>query len=258
MDAADDRSRRIFFELHQDLPREAPGNRASTERALGLVAERLPASTIRRVLDVGCGPGQQTLDLAALLPRAGIIAVDLHASYLAEVRRRAAGAGLAARIAPVRADMGRLPIAPASIDLAWCEGAAYIVGLQAALAAWRPLLRGGGAVAFTDAVWLGGDRPERAQAFWAEYPGMTDRAGVLAQLERAGFEPRSPFVLPSEAWWDDYYRPLAARIDLLAWRYVDDPVAQRVLEAHREEIDLFRAHGDCYGYAFFVGHRAAR
>ena len=79
MDPNDLRQRALFFEVHAGLPREGPGDRSSTARALDL-ARPLPAAP--QVLDIACGPGAQTIDLAALLPQATITAVDLHEPFV--------------------------------------------------------------------------------------------------------------------------------------------------------------------------------
>src|SRR6185312_16995079 len=151
MDFNDPQASRVFFDVHHGLPREGPGNRDCTARALAL-ARPLPESA--RVLDIACGPGMQTMDLAALLPTASIVALDCHPPFLAEVQRRAVAGGAADRIATVLGDMAALPFPASSFDLIWCEGAAYVMGLAQALRAWRPLLRRGGRLALTEAVWL--------------------------------------------------------------------------------------------------------
>ena len=66
-----------FFELHRDLPREGPGDDASTLRALGMCTE-LPERP--EILDIGCGPGMQTLALAG--------ATDTHGGTLDNGCRR--------------------------------------------------------------------------------------------------------------------------------------------------------------------------
>lgn len=256
MNFDDPQQRQVFFEVHRDLPREAPGSTRSTRRALALVAERLDPGAIQWVVDVGCGPGPQTLDLAAALPGTRLLALDVHLPFLHDVARRAAAAGAAARITPVCGDMRRLPVASAAADLIWSEGAAYVMGVPPALAAWREALRPGGCVAFTDAVWLRSDVPAEVAGFWAaEYPSMTDRDGVVAWIEAAGFEALPPFVLPASDWLEGYYGPMGARLDILEERYAGDPAARAVLEGSREEIAFYRQHGDCYGYAFFVAHK---
>jgi SAM-dependent methyltransferase len=250
MDFADHRQRAVFFDVHSGLPREAPGSRASTGRALALAGVAARAGL--RVLDVACGPGAQTLDLAILLPGADIVALDLHAPFLSALRERISAAGVHARVMAVRADMARLPVADASIDLVWCEGAAYIVGVGAALALWQRVLRPGGIAAFTEAVWLRADVPDVVRALWAEYPAMVDVPATRERIGAAGFDLLGDFLLPEAAWWDDYYGPMAVRIDALTRRYRHDSVASAVLDECRHEIDVFREHSDCYGYAFFV------
>ncbi|MCX4247548.1 SAM-dependent methyltransferase [Paraliomyxa miuraensis] len=243
-----------FFALHHGLPREAPGGREHTARALAL-AQPLPASP--RVLDLGCGPGAQTIDLAELLPQASIVAVDLHPGFVEEVGRRAAARGVADRVRAEVADMAALPFEPASFDLLWCEGAAYALGVEAALEAWRPLLRHDGRIALTEAVWLCDAPPEDLRRFWREgYPAMTDVPGVRAWFRSAGLQLRGDFVLPASAWWDDYYGPLRARMKALALERPDDAALAGVLAAHREELEMFERHGDRYGYAFFVASRS--
>ena len=70
--------RSIFWELHDGLPRQAPGSEATTRHLLGRCGP-MPASPT--VLDVGCGPGRSTLVLADALPTSLLTAVDLHRGY---------------------------------------------------------------------------------------------------------------------------------------------------------------------------------
>ena len=85
----------VFFEIHNGLPQEAPGSQSSTMRALSLVPS-LPARP--RILDVGCGPGRQTLILARETG-GEITAVDNHQPYLDELLTRAKKQGFDERIA---------------------------------------------------------------------------------------------------------------------------------------------------------------
>jgi len=194
MDFADPHHRRIFFELHSGLPREGPGGRDCTARALAMAGPLPPHPPI---LDVACRPGMQTMDLAALLPQARIVAVDTHFPFLEELQRRARAAGAAHRIEALRADMAALPFAPGSFDLIWCEGAAYIMGVGKALRAWQPLLRRGGKLALTEAVSLKSGAPEPVKRCWAEYPDNRDIAFNRRLVRECGYELLGDFVLPT-------------------------------------------------------------
>jgi SAM-dependent methyltransferase len=249
MDFSNPVARRAFFELHRDLPRQGPGNRASTARALAL-AGPLPAAP--RILDIGCGPGAQTLDLATLLPDAQITAVDAYAPYLDALRERARVRDLADRIDVRPADLGALPFADASFDLLWCEGAAYNIGVPAALTRWARLLRPEGRLAFTEPAWFASPVPDDVSAFWQVYPAMRDVPALRQLIADAGWTLLGDFTLPEAAWWDDYYGPLAARVEFLAARFESERESHEVLDETRREIALYREHSHCYGYQFFV------
>src|SRR5581483_45344 len=241
----------IFFAIHDGLPREAPGSSACTRRALASVSGLSAGS---RVLDVGCGPGAQTIELARAFG-GRIVAVDLHAPYLAELRRRAIAANAASRVQPLRATMGGLPFAEASFDVIWSEGAIYIIGVERALADWRPLLRARGHLVFSHLCWLADDPPPAPAAFWAtHYPAMRSVRHHLDAAAECGYDAIDTFVLPDRAWWDEYYGPLERRLSSVrATRTGEED--RRAIEATQEQIDLYRTYAASYGYVFFVLRR---
>lgn len=249
MDFSDPAQRAAFFAVHSDMPREGPGDRASVEKALQLAAPLPPRPD---VLDIACGPGGQTLDLADLLPCARITALDGHPPFLRQLEVRGQDAGVMDRISIVHGDMARLPYPPQSFDLIWCEGAAYIIGFDAALAAWKPLLRPGGVLALTEPVWLRSDPPAPVRACWEEYPAMEDVASARRRAVERGYHILGDFVLSDAAWQTYYYGPLEQRMQAAATRLAGDPVAEVVLAEIRDEIDCRRAYPEYYGYLFLV------
>jgi len=243
------RHQAIFFEVFESLPRQGPGNRTCTARALQLCGELPPSPS---VLDLGCGTGAQTLHLAELTT-GSIVAIDNHAPSIERLRAAIAERGLDGRIRAAIGDMANPDLPPASFDLAWSEGAFYNIGIDRALGLCSTLLRPGGCLAFTDAVWLTADPPpEVREVFDAEYPGMGTVAGVIDAITRAGFSPAGHFTLPDEAWWDDFYTPMLRRIDELEHAYAADAEALAVLADLRREPEMHRRYSYSYGYEFFV------
>ncbi len=250
MDFNDPRMREVFFDVHSGLPREGPGNRASTARALAMAGVLPPQA---KVLDIACGPGMQTMDLADLLPEAKITAIDSHAPFVEEANRRAAARGVGSRVTAALGDMGSLAFPAASFDLVWCEGAAYIMGVAKALRAWRPLLNPGGKLALSEAVWLRADPPDELRRCWSEdYPDMGDVPACRRLVRDCGYELLGDFVLPEEAWWEHYYTPKEQRVARLASKYADDPAAEAVLRECLEGIISYRKYSAYYGYVFLV------
>jgi SAM-dependent methyltransferase len=238
----------VFWALHSDLPREGVGSDATTRTLLDLTGP-LPSSP--RALDVGCGPGRASLVLAAAGAR--VTAVDLHEPFLHRTRDAARGAGLTARVAVERASMTALPHPDGAFDLLWCEGAAYLMSVDRALQEWRRLLRPGGSLVLTDAVWTTAAPSEEARRFWSQYPEMRDEAALVAAARSAGWEVLATHLLPDADWTDEYHDPLAAAID--AWPD-PDPDTAAVLAAARREVDARQAHRDEFGYLALVLRRS--
>lgn len=242
-----------FLKLMQGLPRLAPGGREHTARALSL-AGSLPVRP--RILDIGCGSGSSALVLAEITG-GEVTAVDLHQRFLDELAQRAGAAGLAGRVHPVKADMAALAFPPETFDLIWAEGSIYLMGVDAALEAWRPLLRRGGCLAFSEIYWLTQEPPEEARAFFAlDCPLMRRPADDLSALRARGFTPLGDFALPAEAWTRGYYDPLEARLPGFLAEHGHVPQAREAAEAMRTEIGIFRRHHGSYGYVFHVARRS--
>lgn len=235
----------VFWALHGDLPREGVGSDATTRTLLDLAAP-LPPSP--RALDVGCGPGRASLVLAGAGAR--VTAVDLHEPFLRRTRAAASAAGL--RVAVVQASMTALPHPDGAFDLLWCEGAAYLMGVDRALREWRRLLRPDGVLVLTDAVWTTADPCEEARGFWAAYPGMRDEAALVTAARAAGYDVLATHLLPDDDWTDEYHDPLAATVE--AWPDPDAATAG-VLAEVRREVEVRRAHRDEFGYLALVLRR---
>jgi SAM-dependent methyltransferase len=239
----------LFFELHNDLPREGPGDDASTRRAYALL-NGLPASA--RILDLGCGPGMQTLELARL-SLGNILAVDNHRPFLAELVRRACAEGLQGLITPLQMSMFDPGFASESFDLLWSEGAIYIIGFENGLQQFRGLLKPGGYLAATELSWIRPDPPQEIHEFWqTDYPGMHTRDENLAAATRQGYGVVDSFILPESAWMEGYYLPLERRITHMRVQYAGDADYQRMLDASQREIDLYRHFSAWYGYVFYI------
>ena len=244
-----DRMTTLFFELFSGLPRQGPGDTASTLRALALVPGVGPRT---RVLDIGCGTGCQTLVLARN-SAARIVAVDNHPPFVDALNREADRLGVADRLEARVADMRKLDFADGCFDLIWSEGAIYSMGFEAGLRGWRRLLAPHGHIALTEVCWRKPDPPGECAAFWKqEYPAIREAPALLEAIAACGYDTVGHFPLPASAWWDDYYRPLQANVTAFRQRYADAPDARELADQCQHEIDVWRAYADFYGYEFFV------
>ncbi|HEU4562881.1 MAG TPA: methyltransferase domain-containing protein [Longimicrobium sp.] len=84
--------------------------------------ERMHVTPGATVLDVGCGPGTDTLPLAELVSAAGFVhGIDRDTEMVAEAERRAADAGLAGRVEHRVGDAYALPWRDVTFDAVRCE-----------------------------------------------------------------------------------------------------------------------------------------
>ena len=243
----------IFRELTECLPRQAPGSAESTLRALSLV-RGLPPNP--RILDVGCGPGAQTIELARTT-RGWIVALDIRQRFLDELTERAGEARVLPQVTTINSSMFDMDFDDASFDLIWSEGAIYIAGFAAGLSAWRRFLKPGGWLAVSELTWLVPDPPAAAAAYWSRsYPGMGSIEHNCQLVAEAGYVDADGFVLPVKD-WHNYYGPAERRVAELREKYAGDGEALAVLDEAQREHDLFREYHDAYGYVFYVMRKPA-
>ncbi len=180
-----------------------------TDAAEWVKALRGPhAPPVRRVIDIGSGPGVGTCQLAGHFPDAFLIAVDSSPAMLDRTAQRAVALGLDGRISTHLAELpnGLDELDPA--DLIWASMSLHHVGDEvAALGILRDLLNPHGFIAIAEMaepthvlpndLGLGapglGDRLDRAGAAWFArmregLAGSVTSADLPTMLAAAGFE----------------------------------------------------------------------
>ncbi len=104
--------------------------------------------------------------------------------------------GMEGRIKTVCASMDALPFEPGQFDIIWSEGAIFIIGFEKGLATWKPLLKKGGYMVISDAVWFESNPPgswcsggRRRGIFPGPRTSSRNRSGILdsGSLPRTGF-----------------------------------------------------------------------
>ncbi|MEU1366926.1 class I SAM-dependent methyltransferase [Streptomyces sp. NPDC005803] len=133
------------------LERNAELSSDQYTKAARWIAGLPDAPKVRRVLDIGSGPGVISCLLAEAFPEAEVVAVDGTPALLERTRDRARRLGLGDRVttrhADVEADLAELGQA----DLVWAGNALHHMGDQrAVLAGFAALLNPGGTVALVE------------------------------------------------------------------------------------------------------------
>ena len=134
------------------------------------------------------------------------------------------------------------------------DHAAALSSGTGALTAWLPALAEGGQAAITECSWLTGEPPEVARRYWqVGYPTMGTVDANVAAAEECGYAVIDVFTLRRASWVEGYYDHLAPRAEALAGHA--DPLVRQLVAETREELALFDAAGDSYGYVFYLLER---
>lgn len=240
-----------FLEIYGKLHRAGPGSAECTKRAYNLMSE-VPGDPY--ILDIGCGPGVQTVDLLKI-SNGRVLALDFLPLMIERTQANAEMANVSDRLEVIEQDMTQMAFSQASFDVIWSEGAIYNLGFEKGLEKLKAFVKPGGYVAVSEAVWLKADPPEPVVKFWEQYPEIDSTENKLAVINRLGYEQTGHFVLPKAAWTTDYYDPMESLITQKLLDWAGNPDAMAVLDEAQNEIEIFRKYSDYYSYVFFVMRR---
>ncbi|MFB7864021.1 class I SAM-dependent methyltransferase [Streptomyces sp. NPDC056069] len=146
-----DRAHLDWVELAPLLTRQAETQSPLYAEAAAWLAALAPAPAVRRVLDIGSGPGVVTALLAEAFPGAEVVAVDASPELLALAQERADARGLGGRVTTLRAELPAAFAALGTADLIWASHSLHHIGDQrAALASFAEVLNPGGVIALAE------------------------------------------------------------------------------------------------------------
>lgn len=137
------------------------------------------------ILDVGCGPGTITADLAALVPQGHIIGSDAVESVLDQARQYASSRGLT-NITFQKVDANDLPFQDNSFDIVFCHQVLqHVKDPVAILKEMRRVAKPGGLVAAREADY-------KSFAWYPETPEIAQWADLYQKVAKAnGGEPNA-------------------------------------------------------------------
>jgi len=238
----------IYREIREGVRVEKEARLVYTREAY----HKIPEISAPRILDIGCGRGEVTLELARL-SMGTVIGLDINQASLDELIEKAEERALSDRVNIMNRSMHDMDFPEESFDIIWAEGSIFVVGFEKGLVAWRRFIKPGGFLVVHEMTWLQEDPPREILDHWVKvYPGIRTEAENIQKIKDWGYELIDHFQVPEEVWWHDYYDPLATLILQLREKYASDPEALKVLEKEQHEVDLYRKYSKWYGSAFYV------
>lgn len=220
------------IDLEQAL--EIPNLRAQFLRHTRHAYELLPVQSKERILDIGCGQGMQTLELARL-SKAQITGIDSDKSALKKFQSRLQEANLTDRITILNRSFYDNGFPDNHFDLLWEEGVLHLLKSDKSFLECRRLMKPGGYLVLHE------------KNTWFE--------SIREKLSGYDLEFVKQYLLPKHCWWTDYGKPLEERIRAFKQMMGNSPLPKELTQFEKQVADLKAAPGkyDC-GF-FFVRKR---
>jgi len=192
---------------------------------------KLPKLEKPRILDIGCGSGVPTMELAKLSD-GEIIGIDIDQKKLDRLNKKIEEEGLTGRVKALNCSLLDITFPGNSFDIIWAEGSITTLGVEKSLKRWNRLLKPNGFLVVHDEI----------KHFFKQ----------RSKISSFGYKFVEYFSLPEEAWWEEYYIPLEIKVKELFKKYENDPDALEVLKKHQNEIDIVKASPKSFQSVFCI------
>ena len=191
----------------------------------------LPQMDRPRILDIGCGSGVSTLELARL-SRGKVIGIDIDQLALDKFAKRIKKAGLTDQIQAINCSMFDMDFPDESFDIVWAEGSIYAIGFERGLREWKRLLKAGGSMVVHD-----------------EQGNVRDK---LDQISNCDYEFIGYFILSEETWWTEYFAPLEKLVNETRTKYPYDQSVLEEIQQAQVELDMYKKYPERNSSVYFV------
>ena len=182
------------------------------------------------ILDVGCGSGIPTIELAKL-SGGKVTGIDVDQNQLNRLDKRIQEEGLSNRVFARNCSLLDVDFPDETFDIIWAEGSMHIVGFERGLKECRKLLK-----------------PE---GFLVVHDGIKEISHKLDRVPDFGYKLVNHFMLPDDVWWTDYFEPLERLIK--KWRdRAKSPESLRILERCQNEVNIFKTNPEDNVSAFYI------
>jgi len=181
----------------------------------------IPGMDRPRILDIGCGSGVSTMELARLTD-GEITALDIDQNALDRLNSKIEKAGLSDRFKILNCSLLDMEFPDESFDIVWSEGSIFIIGFEKGLREWKHLISPGG--------------------FMMVHDEKGDIEQKLRQIAICGYELIGYFILDEDIWRNEYFVPLEKLVSETRTKYADDREVHEALNQAQYELDFFRKY----------------
>ena len=182
------------------------------------------------ILDIGCGTGVPTIELAKL-SGGHIIGLDIDETSLNLLRRKIKDLGLANQVSVINDSIISMDFPENSFNIIWSEGSVFVMGFEKSINQWSRFLKPNGFLVIHDEI--------------------TDKTKKIESLKKHGYLLITQFELSESLWWRIYYEPLKRLIQKFLSKYPNDSELKNELKKDKIEIEKCKSKSVVFS-SFFV------
>lgn len=184
-----------------------------------------------RILDIGCGSGVPTIELAKL-SNGEVTGIDIDQSCLDELNRKIKEERLSNRVKAINLSLFEMEFADETFDVVWSEGVIRKIGFETSLKEWRRLVKHNG--------------------YLVIHYQVSRVADALSQMPQHGYKLADTLSLPEDAWWTEFYKPIQEKMDTLLHKYGNSSDALKLLKQYKSEMDMVKKNPSNFSAAFYI------
>jgi len=192
---------------------------------------RLPRLERPRILEIGCGSGIPAIELAKLSD-GEVIGIDIDQSYIDEFNRKIKKEALSNRVKAINLSLFEMKFPDETFDVVWSEGVIRKIGFETSLKEWRRLLKHNG--------------------YLVIHYQISRVADALSRIPQHGYSLVDTVLLPADAWWTEFYKPLEEKMSTLLHKYRNSSDALKLLKRYKSEMDMIKKNPRNFRAAFYI------
>jgi ubiquinone/menaquinone biosynthesis C-methylase UbiE len=177
--------------------------------------ELLPNCKNPHILDIGCGTGVPTIELAKISD-GHVIGIDIDVTSLNLLQRKIKEMGSNNCVSVIKKSILTMDLPEESFDIIWAEGSIFVIGFENSIKKWRRFLKPNGFLVIHD-----------------ENKDKTKKLGLITKY---GYTLIAQFELSDNLWWREYYTPLEQLIEEFRNKYPSD--SELINELNKDQIEI--------------------
>lgn len=220
---------RIKFEIQKEIDKDSFRKRLSSYTWQAY--NKIPNIKAPLILDIGCGSGIPTIDLA-IQSKGKITAVDIDRKALNELKDKIKALHLSNHIKLVRCSLDKLRFKEEYFDIIWAEGSIAFIGFEQGLKEWYHFIKPGG--------------------FLVVHDELKNYHKKMSQISNLNYTLLHHIIISEQVWLNEYFKPLEKRIKKLQTEYINNHGVIKLLAEEAYEIEKFKQTPKDFASIFYI------